>query len=231
MRDATTMTANRQALEATLGALETHGLLLLSDSSLPSVVRVITGEPLHKSWWGHPLGGVIYHVLTTLEDEPDVLATKLINGKVTFIHRRLRPAVFAVATAREPWQLTALTPVAQWLLAQLDVEGLVRTNDLSIPAHIKLERRRLPEAARDLERRLLVYATEIHGASGAHAKVLETWSHWARREGNVSVETVSAAEGKHMLEDAATRLGGAILPWRVPPRKTQLERAGGPKAR
>ena len=39
----------------------------------------------------------------------------------------------------------------------------------------------LGAAARELERRLLVYAEEVHTESGAHAKQLESWTHWAER--------------------------------------------------
>jgi hypothetical protein len=204
----------QQALQTALRALEDNGLLLLSDHSLPSVVGIIADEPLHSSWWGHPLGGVIYHVSTALEDQPDVLATKLINGKVTYVHRRLWPAVVAVGRAREPWQVTGLSTAAQWLLAETDAEGEVQTNDLPRPTYIT----RLPQAARELEQRLLVCATEIHTPSGAHAKVLETWSHWAQRTGSRTLVALSLTDGKRLLQDAAARLGRAgggeaLLPW------------------
>lgn len=203
------------ALGAALLALDDYGLLLLSDAKLPSVVGIIVGEPIHSSWWGHPLGGVIYHALNALEDRPDVLSTKLIASKVTFVQRRLWPALLGVAKAREPWQLDAMSPGARWLLAQVDAEGEVQTNDLFPPTGV--QRKRLPEFARDLERRLLVHATEIHTPTGAHAKVLETWQHWASRV-EFTVPTAKAAEGKRQLEDAAHHLIGITgarvqLPW------------------
>jgi len=223
MLHGTNVIADRvQALDAALRSLDTHGLLLLSDASLPSVIGLIAGEPLHRSWWGHPLGGVMYHVLSALEDRPEVLATKLIGGKVTYIHRRLWPAVFAVATARDAWQLAGLSPAAAWLLAETDAEGEVQTSDLVLPAHLNPARQGLPQAARDLERRLLVNATEIHTPTGAHAKVLETWSHWAQRTQNFGATDVSASDGKRLLEDAAADLGRAgrsvALPWQRPRR-------------
>ena len=204
----------RAALESALGALAEYGLLLLSDPALPSVTGVIVSEPLRGSWWGHPQGGVIYHVSVALEDHPDVLCAKLVAGKVTFVHRRLWPAVCAVGGAREDWQLAGLSAQAQWLLAGTDAAGKVQTNDL-----ISARRKELPKSGRELERRLLVHATEIHTSSGAHAKVLETWRHWAERTGFLT-NPVSVSDAKRDLEDAVNRLtegtgavAARLVPW------------------
>ncbi len=37
--------------------------------------------------------------------------------------------------------------------------------------------------ARTLELRLLVFGDDVHTASGAHVKRIETWEHWAWRSG------------------------------------------------
>jgi hypothetical protein len=158
---------------------------------------------------------VIYRATTALEDRRDILAIKLIAGKVTYVHQRLSPAVVAVGCAREPWQLHGLSSVAEWLLQQTDAEGEIQTNDLLLPADML--RKSVPMAARELERRLLVYATEIHTPTGAHAKVLETWQHWAVRTG-FKAAPLSVAEGKRALQEAAARLAAgtgrkAQLPW------------------
>jgi hypothetical protein len=202
-----------RALQVCLGALERYGLLLLSDATLPSVCSLIVGEPLRRSWWGHPLGGAIYHVSCTLEDSPEVLATKLVDGKVTYVHRRLWAAVHTVGSAREDWQTVELSRAARWLLAQTDALGEVQTND--VPVAVGLQRKDLPAAARVLERRLLVVATEIHTPSGAHAKVLETWPHWRERIG-FRAKRPSLTEAKRHLEEAVDTLSpgaAARLPW------------------
>ena len=71
-------------------ALERWGLLLLQDPVLPSLATLIAGAPIRGSWWGHARGGDIFRVANELEQE--VVTAKLIDGKVTFVHRRLWPA-------------------------------------------------------------------------------------------------------------------------------------------
>lgn len=79
--------------------LERLGILLLQDKNLPSVATIFAGEPMAKSWWGHPLGQEMFQCLESLEDE--ALATRLINRKVTFVHKRLWPALAAAGVAIE----------------------------------------------------------------------------------------------------------------------------------
>jgi hypothetical protein len=80
-------------------SLERLGLLLLQDKKLPSVATIFAGEPMAKSWWSHPRGNEMFRCLNEIEDE--VLATRLINGKVTFVHRRLWPALAGAGVAIE----------------------------------------------------------------------------------------------------------------------------------
>jgi hypothetical protein len=205
-----------QAVAEARALLERFGLLLLSDPALPSLVGLIVGEPLHRSWLGHPRGHLIYAALNVLEDDPEILSTKLVAGKVTYVHRRLWPAIYAIGTARASWQLDTLSRGAAWLLGLVDDEEELQT-DLVVPP-ADLGRIRVPDAARELERRLLVHAMEVHTPSGAHAKVLQRWSRWAQELGFRASEIASAAAYAR-VEDAATRLaaktpGAAELPWR-----------------
>jgi hypothetical protein len=200
-------------VERALAELERFGLLLFSDPALPSLVGLIVGEPLRRSWWGHPRGSDIYRAMNAIAEDPGVLSTKLVAGKVTYVHSRLWAAVHALGCAREGWQVDSLSTGARWLLAQVDADDEVQT-DLLVPP----PGARVPDASRELERRLLVHATEVHTPSGAHAKVLQTWPHWAA-EHAIQGEQLSAAEARGQLEDAARRLesevanGVAELPW------------------
>ena len=186
-------------LDRVLGELSRRGLLLKQDKRLPNVVGLVTGESLSTSWWGHPEGGRIFGVLEELDDHADVVCTKLLSGKDTFVHRRLWPSLLAVAAAREPWQQHGLTPGARRLLASVDAG--------SEPI------RASGPAVRELERRLLVRAGQVHTESGRHAVVLEPWTRWARRVRCSRARSVSPA--RRDLEEAARDLGAApsALPW------------------
>jgi hypothetical protein len=199
--------------EQALAELERYGVLLFSDPALPSLVGLIVGEPQRRSWWGHPLGGVIYQAMNAVADDPRVLSTKLIAGKVTYVHQRLWPAMYALGGAREAWQMDGLSSGARWVLEQVDADQEVQTDLLVPPAGFKA-----PDVARELERRLLVHATEVHTPSGAHAKVLQAWPRWAA-EHSVEASALSADEARGLLEGAVRRLaaevvgGVAELPW------------------
>ena len=189
-------------------ALKKHGLLLLQDAALPSVASLVAGEPVSGSWWGHKKGRDIWLASEALADHPDVLTVKLVSGKVTFVHRRLWPAVLSVASSREPWQTQKLSPVAMRLLALVGEEGEVRTDAVRLKG---------AAAAKELECRLLVHSDEIHTKSGAHAKRLSTWERWSRRE-KLTAKTMPPAKAKKILEEALARLcepndATARLPW------------------
>jgi hypothetical protein len=64
---------------------------------VPNLAEHVAGEPIRGSWWGHPSGHEIFAVLAQVLSSPDVVATRLIDGKVTLVHRRLWPALARVA--------------------------------------------------------------------------------------------------------------------------------------
>ena len=194
--------------------LERDGFLLESDPKLPSVCTLITGGPLRGSWWSHPMGQIIFAVNERLEDHPDVLITKLVSGKVTFVHRKLWGEVVAVGSAREKWQMKSLSSLAASLLAKIDEAGALSTDGLKPPGSGKAK---IGDATRELERKLLISAAQIHTASGAHAKVLETWAQWATRV-QFSAQPIPAGEAMNTLEKRMSKLnrdfgGSGKLPW------------------
>lgn len=196
---------SRDATRA-LAALRTHGLLLLTDARLPSLVTLIAGGPVKGSWWGHPAGGAIFNTASELEDHADVDGAKLVAGKATFVHRRLFPALLAVARSREAWQTKGLSAAERRLLRQVDEEGPLRT-DLVRGAR---------DASRTLEARLLVHTASVHTETGAHARALESWAHWARRVR--ARPAASAAAGRRQIEEALAAMvsasgGRGRLPW------------------
>ena len=78
--------------------VSTHGVVLASaKGAVPKMSEVIAGEPIKGSWWGHPRGKQIFAVLSALQESPDVLGCRSVDGKVTLVHRRLWPARIRVA--------------------------------------------------------------------------------------------------------------------------------------
>src|SRR2546430_221565 len=96
-----------------LAELDRLGLLLQSDGRYTSVAGLVVGAPVTGSWWGHPRGKEIYQVAVEVGEHPDVLTVKLVDGKLTLVHRRHWGDVLAVARAGAPWQLAGLTPLAK----------------------------------------------------------------------------------------------------------------------
>jgi hypothetical protein len=79
-----------------------HGILLQSAKGpVPNLADLVAGETIKGSWWGHPRGHDIFAAINLVRDSPNVVATRLIAGKVTLIHRRLWAPLVRVA-ARFP---------------------------------------------------------------------------------------------------------------------------------
>jgi len=189
-----------KAVESVFAALTQYGLLLKQDKSVPNVVGIVTGESLRISWWGHPKSHLIFAVLAKLADDPRILFVKLLDRKDTLVHSSLWPALLAVGTAREAWQMRGLSAAAADLLNRID-----RGNS---------EVRSTGTAAKELQVRLLVTAHEAHTDSGRHELVLESWLSWSSRAKCKALK--SSAAGRQILEQAATSIGARmkLLPWR-----------------
>ncbi len=167
---------------------------------------------MRGSWWSHPLSHQIFAVNEQLEGNADVLITKLISGKVTFVHRQLWRPLNAIGRAREDWQMKDLSAPARLLLKQLDQAGSLTTNKLGPAFGAKPG-----DTARDLEKRLLIRAEQFHTASGAHSKLLETWETWARRVG-FRAAPLSPTTARRRIELRLDELnkefdGAGKLPW------------------
>jgi hypothetical protein len=97
--------ANERALSAreALDFVRRHGVVLVSARGRgPNLVEAIAGEPVKGSWWGHPQGKRIFSVLNAVTGSQDVLVCRLIDGKITLVHRRLWPALVRLADAIAP---------------------------------------------------------------------------------------------------------------------------------
>jgi len=80
-------------------------------ASVPSLAQVVAGELLKGSWWAHPKGNEIFRLSRTIRRSPDVLVCRLVDGKITYIHRRLWPALVRSAGRFSKHRLAAVKEV------------------------------------------------------------------------------------------------------------------------
>src|SRR5438552_6556164 len=81
-----------------LAFVERHGIVLqAARGPLPNLAEAIGGGPIRGSWWGHPKGKEIFRAVRAIGTSPDVLVCKLVEGKITYVHRRLWPALIKLA--------------------------------------------------------------------------------------------------------------------------------------
>ena len=81
-----------------LAFVHRHGVVLESASgSVRSLAATIVGAPIRGSWWGHPQSHQIFQLTRAVRASPSVLVCRLVRGKVTYVHRRLWPAVVRAA--------------------------------------------------------------------------------------------------------------------------------------
>jgi hypothetical protein len=91
--------STRAPADRWLRFVEQHGVVLASARGpVPCVAEAVAGQPIVGSWWAHPKGKAIFAALSELDDADDVRCFKLIDGKVTFVHRRVWPALACLAS-------------------------------------------------------------------------------------------------------------------------------------
>jgi len=200
--------------------LDENGLLLAHDSLLPSATYSVAGERIEGSWWGHPKGNLIYEALQQVA--PDVARVKLVGGKSTLVHRRLWPALGAVARSGQPWQTDGLRDDELALFENVERSGSVRTDTLGKPA-------RRAALVKRLESRLLVYSETEHTESGKHVKLLIPFRAWQKQAGLSDSELPSIESALDALTApvrgwVGDRLEG-LLPW-LPPAPQRRSRRG-----
>jgi len=92
-----------------VGWIRRQGMVLESARGpLPSLAERVAGEPIRGSWWSHPAGHEIFAAIEAVRESPAVVATRLVNGRVTLIHRRLWPALVRVADQLPAERLASL---------------------------------------------------------------------------------------------------------------------------
>ena len=121
------------AAEAMAFVREKGVVLVSGKGAVPRLTEVIVGEPIKGSWWAHPKSHQIFAILQAVTDSKEILVCRLVDGKVTLVHRRLWPALVRAAGRFRPDQIaqvreehtpsgrhaTHVVPFPKWVPAEV----------------------------------------------------------------------------------------------------------------
>jgi hypothetical protein len=132
-----------------IAVVRRHGAMLESARGpLPNLAEIVAGEPIRGSWWGHPASHAIFDAINQVADSGEVVRLRLVNGKVTLVHRRLWAPLVRLADGFRPEQLAAITEehtssgahrkletaFPGWVPAEVVVEAAGLTDDEALAA-------------------------------------------------------------------------------------------------
>jgi hypothetical protein len=117
-----------------MAVLVEQGMLLESARGpIPNVAELIAGESISGSWWAHPAGHAIFAAINAVAESPDVVRLRLVNGKITLVHRRVWPALVRLSDRIPPERLASVdeehtasgahrkveTPFSEWVPSEV----------------------------------------------------------------------------------------------------------------
>jgi len=80
--------------------VERHGIVLESaHGPVVTFADAAAGERIRGNWWSHPKSHQIFALTRLVRNSPDVLVCRLVDGKITYVHRRVWPALVRLAGA------------------------------------------------------------------------------------------------------------------------------------
>ena len=81
-----------------LAFIRRHGVVLESAKGpVPNLADAVAGTPIRGSWWKHRDSKKIFQATRKVRSSEHVLVCRLVGGKVTYVHRRLWPAIVRLA--------------------------------------------------------------------------------------------------------------------------------------
>lgn len=103
---------SRMTEQEALSFVEENGVVLESARGpVPSLAERIVGRPMRGNWWGHPRGQDIFRLTRAVRASPDVLVCRLLDGKVTYVHRRVLPHLVKLSSQFPPAALTSIREI------------------------------------------------------------------------------------------------------------------------
>lgn len=110
-----------------VAAIRRRGVVLESaHGPTPSLAELVVDAPIRGSWWSHPRSHEIFETLNRARSSSAVVATRLVRGKVTLVHRRLWPALARLADRFDAGALDAVRE-------EHTASGAHRTTHVSFP--------------------------------------------------------------------------------------------------
>ena len=98
----------KTSLEEALSFVETSGIVLESaHGRVPTFADFVAGERVTR-WWSHPKSRLIFALTRAMRDSPDVLTCRFIDNKITYVHRRLWPALVKLSGELDTSSLGAI---------------------------------------------------------------------------------------------------------------------------
>ena len=95
-----------------LAFVKRHGIVLESARGpVPSLAEKVAGEPIRGGWWSHPKGKEIFRLSRAIRESPEVLVCRILDGKVTYVHRHRWSALVVLAGQFSRKNLAAIREV------------------------------------------------------------------------------------------------------------------------
>jgi hypothetical protein len=88
----------RMTPKQAIAFVKANGIVLESGRGpFANLAEAIAGAAIRGSWWGHAKAQTIFLCSRAVRESADVLVCRLVDGKVTYVHRRLWPALARLA--------------------------------------------------------------------------------------------------------------------------------------
>lgn len=96
-----------------LAFVERHGIVLEAarHGAIVSLIDAVAAAPVRGNWWAHPQGRTMFALTRAVRAAPDVLVCRLVDGRISFVHQRLWPALARLAGRFPPERLARLHEV------------------------------------------------------------------------------------------------------------------------
>jgi hypothetical protein len=89
---------NEVTRRAAVRFVERHGIVLESaHGPVVTFADAAAGERIRGNWWSHSKSHEIFALTRAVRKSPDVLVCRLVDGKITYVHRRVWPALVRLA--------------------------------------------------------------------------------------------------------------------------------------